>query len=328
VTAAVLFFASCGAPLFDLAGGSQKSASTRSITVHYQYGGCRYISPYSPLYAAVFGHDFTGDEPDLVFLSPPLVSPSGTCTFTGLQKLEYGLLLFVDCNRDGNPSTGEPYEFYDNAADNPAGIFLDSDKSVSVSFDDAYTWVNGFYENFDDGVADNWVDDGSGLWLLSGVNYVMQGGKTDSYTTSYYAEDFGDFTYHVSVEQNDGDPLGRRGIFFRASNPSGFKYGYLNGYVLWIDSNGNWGLERNTGALFITIANGPSGDLYTGIGSSNTITVQCYGSEIRIYFNGKSSPAYTGYDTMFSWGKVGIFGFDRNHGYPPDEFWFDDAWVN
>ena len=91
----------------------------------------------------------------------------------------------------------------------------------------------------------------------------MQGTRNDSY--SYYNKDFGDFTYEVSVVQNDGDPSSRRGIFFRAANPSGFSTGYMDGYIVWIDSSQNWGFETNSGGVFITITSGNSSYLYTGI---------------------------------------------------------------
>jgi hypothetical protein len=322
---ASLMLTSCVALLYDLIEGGNKSASKYSITVNYLYSGIYSVSTSSPLYIAVFGYYFSGNEPDIVYPSSPLTSPSGSYTFSDLEELSYGVIMFLDFNMDGSPSTGEPYEFYDNVGDNPSEIYLYSDLSVDVSLDDTYMWVEGFYEDFDDGVADNWFPDGS-RWTLLNYTYVMRGTKSDNYAYSYYNDDFGDFAYEVSVMQKNGDLSDRRGIFFRAANPSELDTGYLDGYLLWIDSSQNWGFERNSGGVFITIDSGTSYNLYTGMGSTNYIRVECYGSGFDFYFNGYWE-AYAS-DNQFSFGKVGIFGFDRNSMNNPNEFWFDNAWLN
>jgi hypothetical protein len=148
-----LMLTSCGALLYDIIEGGNRSAQKYSITVNYLYSGSSPVSSSSPLYVTVFG--YYGNEPDIVYSSTPLTSPSGSCTFSDLEELSYGVLVFLDYTMDGGPSTGEPYEFYDDVGDNPSEIYLDSNLSVRVDFDDTYSWVDGFYENFDDGVADN-----------------------------------------------------------------------------------------------------------------------------------------------------------------------------
>ena len=45
----------------------------------------------------------------------------------------------------------------------------------------------------------------------------------------------------------------------------------------------------------------------------------------KIFFNGSWETNIS--DNRFSYGKVGVFGFDRNSLNNPDEFWFDDAWL-
>jgi len=315
-----LTVSSCGALIYDIIEGGDRTPQEYSLTVVYDYTGS-YSGSY--IYIAVFGSQFSGNEPDLVYMSDPLTSYSGSHIFYELDEMSYGVLAFIDHDADGEPSSGDPYEFYDNMQDNPSEIYLASNMSVYVSFDDSYSWTDGFYENFDDGIADNWIDDGSGMWRVSGYTYNMQGNRTDSYTYSYYNDEFDDFTYEVSVEQNNGDLASKRGVFFRAQNPAGIKNYTLEGYVLWIDSEQNWGFERISGGYAYTLTSGYAPTLLYGLGNSNTIMVNCVGSGFEIYFNGSYVTSL--FDNQFSYGKVGLYCYDGTGVSFPDEFWFDNV---
>jgi len=312
---------SCGAIIYDLIEGGGKGYDEKfSITVSVTYTG---DSPVSPIYIAVFEYYFDGNEPDLVYVSDPLLSTSGSYTFNDLEEMSYGVLVFLDRDSNNEPSTGDVYEFYYDREYDPDEIYLNYNSSISMSFDDTWTWVDGFYENFDDGVADNWIDDGSDRWYVTIGTYTMQGNLYDDYAYSYYDHDFDDFTYNVSIEQNDGDNLSWRGIFFRSSNPWKLNEINFEGYLLKIDGNGNWYLEKFISGAPTTIETGTSSYLYPGIGANNIIEVSCIGSTISIYFNGNHIKDVT--DNSYLYGKVGIFGYDDGNLSIPNEFWFDNA---
>jgi len=192
---------SCGAIIYDLIEGGGKGYDEKfSITVSVTYTG---DSPVSPIYIAVFEYYFDGNEPDLVYVSDPLLSTSGSYTFNDLEEMSYGVLVFLDRDSNNEPSTGDVYEFYYDREYDPDEIYLNYNSSISMSFDDTWTWVDGFYENFDDGVANNWSNDGSGRWSFnfSGMDgqYKMSGTYQGNRAYSYYNDDFDDFTYSVEV---------------------------------------------------------------------------------------------------------------------------------
>ena len=67
----------------------------------------------------------------------------------------------------------------------------------------------GFIEDFDDGVANYWVDDGSGTWTVEDGVYKMTGNRPPGqfYTSRYSYYDngiFDDFTYEIEVNNLQG----------------------------------------------------------------------------------------------------------------------------
>jgi hypothetical protein len=323
-----LTFTSCGALIYDLLEGGKASGGTHTLTVDYDYSGTLSISSGAPIFVAVFGSEFSGSEPDLVYLSQPLDTRSGSCSFPDLEERTYGVLVFVDSSPAvGEPSSGEFYAFYDGVADSPTEIFLGADTTVQVVFGDSYRWVEGFQETFDDAVADGWKDDGTGRWLLDGYRYTMYGDYSGNIAYSYYEpQEFQDFTCRVTVGRSDGDLAGRAGLFFRAGNPTGINGSALDGYVLWIDGNGNWSLDVYVSGNYPqNLISESSLYLNKGLGTSNDIEVSCSGRTISVFFNGSQVAQKT--DNSFSSGKIGVACEDFTGWASASVYWFDDLAV-
>ena len=152
-TAVIVFiviaaFTSCGfGPMFYdmIFGGEGDEIQTYALEVTVRYNGYHTINSYYPLYIAAFGLYFEGEEPDLVFLSSPIVSNIGSYTFTGLEELAYGVIVFIDdFYNDEYPTEGEVYQFYDmkDQYEGPDEIYLDQDMSVNISLNDDFSWYD------------------------------------------------------------------------------------------------------------------------------------------------------------------------------------------
>jgi hypothetical protein len=245
-------------------------------------------------------------------------------TFDEVPKGKYLLLAIVDANGNGvldlGPS-GEPSE--------PVGLYpyMEDEGAYLIEFDTdclniAISVVyNGFFEDFNDGDAQNWVDDSSGRWFVSSLdlNYVMSGLGSINDAFSYYNEYFEDFTYRVRIQQTSGDPDLLRGIFFRSNNPWELNESTFSGYVLQFDGNGNWELIRyDWDGSYSIIGSGFSTHIYPD--QPNLLEVSCYGNTFTVSFNG--AQVATLIDNMYSDGMVGLFAFDETAGC---EFRFDDV---
>lgn len=317
ITVMSLFLTSCVALIYDAVQGGQKSSGeTHTLTVNYTYSGSRTISSSTPIYVASFGYYFTGDEPDLVYTSDPLTQYSGTCVFSDLEEMSYGVIVFIDDNYNGEPDFGEVYQFYNAKESDPDEISLNSAQTITVALTDAYTWFDAFYEDFEDGLlSEKWIDDGSGRWsLYTGVSnndYRMQYAGMTDVAFSYYDEEYADFVLEVEALQSSGDMYSQYGVFFRSINPGNYGTAIFSGYELTVNSSGDWSLERWDSGVRITpqLAYGSSPYLSNGLGKPNLLRVECYDSSISVYFNGYHERTVT--DGTYQSGTVGLTAADQ-----------------
>jgi hypothetical protein len=180
----------------------------------------------------------------------------------------------------------------------------------------------GFFEDFDDGVADNWIDDGSGTWSVPvppGV-YRSTGNQGDWFRYSYYQEYFSDFTYEADIRRTQGDPYYAQGILFRGDGT------FNNFYCFQIDTTGYYLIWKMVGGeYYLMIPEWTYSDsLNQGIGVWNTLKVVCNGSNFEFYCN--DSLVETLSDSQFSSGKVGLEMYDAYEVVNITEF--DNAQLN
>jgi hypothetical protein len=138
-------FTSCGfGPMFyDMVfGGKGDEVRTYTLEVSVRYTGFYTIDSATPLFIAAFGLYFDGDEPDIVYLGGPILSDVGSYSFTGLEELAYGVLVFIDFDSNEYPTDGDIYQFYNwkSQMDGPDEIYLDQNESLSMLFDDSFVW--------------------------------------------------------------------------------------------------------------------------------------------------------------------------------------------
>jgi len=107
---------------------------------------------------------------------------------------------------------------------------------VELSWD--YVSGDGFNENFEDGVADNWVPV-TGNWSVANNVYQVSNSSTP-YTSSYYDNEYSNYEYEVKMRKNSGSS-NLMGLWFNGNphdiDPDGR---WLNGYRLVIGTSADW----------------------------------------------------------------------------------------
>jgi len=167
-----------------------------------------------------------------------------------------------------------------------------------------------FCEDFNDGTADNWQDDGLGNWSVNMVTldegvYTLEG-TVSGWRSSTYNEIYTDFTFEAELTRSDLETY-NTGIMFRSDGT------FNNCYHFGIALNGMWLLHKRVGG-YTTILSGwnSSPAINTGLGAWNKLKVVCSGPNITLYINDVLVGAFT--DTDLSAGKVGVIPYDAFSG--------------
>jgi hypothetical protein len=223
----------------------------------------------------------------------------------------------TDVNLTANSNVGYYFSEWSGDASgslNPIIITMNSNKLINAIFEE------GVFEDFNDGVADNFNTDGSGRWNISDNTYKMSGTYANTTAYSYYPHNFYDFELSVDMKVTNSGTTGHAyGVYFK-SQGGNLK---VNSYRLSIAKNGDWYLGKYINGTFSFLTGGwlYSSDLNTGLNSINNIKIIFVGTQADIYFNN----VYQGSGinmSNFARGYIGVQGYDSDDNY--NEFVFDD----
>jgi len=168
----------------------------------------------------------------------------------------------------------------------------------------------GFFENFEDGVADNWIDDNTGRWNVTNHKYIFESTGSFKDALTYYNQQFADFTYEAEFTVVSGENASF-GLYFRGDGIL-TDDDYNNGYIfdIYVDSYSN----ESYFAVFYNF-NGSSYALFDweytdliNINGTNSIKVICDGNNMNFYINDVLVEDI--YDETFSEGYVGLWAGD------------------
>lgn len=166
---------------------------------------------------------------------------------------------------------------------------------------------NEIYEDFNDGVADNWIDDGSGRWSVYSGKCYMNGNNSETDALSYYNNTFDNFTFEADIIKVSGGYA--TALYFRGDGVI-IEGDYQNGYLFDVDIDSNaysvW--KRIDGELYALIGWTSSSYLY-GIGQTNHLKVICNDGDMTFYINGNYIDSIN--DSSFSSGYVGLWAADH-----------------
>ncbi|MCK5168625.1 MAG: DUF1080 domain-containing protein [Bacteroidales bacterium] len=243
------------------------------------------------------------------------ISPAGTgSVLINPDQSEYE--FDTEVNLTANPNVGYYFSEWSGDASgslNPIIITMNSNKLINAIFEE------GVFEDFNDGVADNFNTDGSGRWNVSDNAYKMSGTYANTTAYSYYPYNFNDFELSVDIKITENSPYNRPcGIYFKSQSANYSQ----NSYRLCITDAGSWYLCRYTNGSFYWIVEWTtSSALNTGTNAANNIKIIFVGTQMDIYFNN----IYIGYVynmTTFTSGYIGVLGYDADDGYC--EYVFDN----
>jgi len=174
------------------------------------------------------------------------------------------------------------------------------------------------YEDFNDNVADNWVDDGADVWSVGEGVYKMTGMSTGEVRYSYYDQDFDDFTYEVDVRRTQGSLLHAQGMVFRWGDTG------ENGYVFHMGANGKYLILKviNGSYTFLIPSWTDSDAIDQGYDVWNTLKVVCSGTTMEFYINDTLVESLV--DSEFYSGRVGVKALDAGS-TPANIMHFDNA---
>jgi hypothetical protein len=162
-----------------------------------------------------------------------------------------------------------------------------------------------FEEDLEDGVADNWVDDGSGVWSVADGVYKMTGSSPAQNTVrySYHDANYSDFTYQVDVRRTQGSLDSSLGMLFRGDGT------LQNLYIFQINRDGYYFIgKKANGSAIVLVSPTYSSTINKGYDVWNTLKVVCHGSTMQFYINDMVVNSLD--DSEFSSGKVGVHALD------------------
>jgi hypothetical protein len=180
-------------------------------------------------------------------------------------------------------------------------VAMNGDKTINAVFD------LGVKENFNDGVANYFIDDRSGDWSVKDNAYFMTGTGADKWDYSLYNHrDFDNVEYSVDIKAvGNTATQSAVGIYFRSQdvNPQ------VNSYRLSMSFEGQWYLIKQVNGSYIWLKPWTaSSNIKTGLDQSNNLKVICSGSSIEVFINGVSQGVFV--DSEFTSGYVGLLGYD------------------
>ncbi|MDD5706979.1 MAG: C25 family cysteine peptidase [Kiritimatiellae bacterium] len=185
--------------------------------------------------------------------------------------------------------------------------------------------VNGYLEDFNDGIAQDWVPTNPEQWsVVDGEYRAVDPTIYDAMQSFYTGATWDDGAFGATMRRTTETGY-TAGLFVRASadfvmGASGSAYG------VGIDDYGNFWVIRFEGAVETWLTGGwvYSPYLLTGT-DANAVVLDVQGSTLRVYFNGNL--AWSGTDAAISGpGRIGLFGY--TYDLDPTTHFFDDVAAN
>jgi len=180
--------------------------------------------------------------------------------------------------------------------------------------------ISGFVEDFDDNVADGWVDDGA-HWSV-GTGVYLCNTPSYAYFHSYYGPfDYSNFDYSVDLRMVDTGNTSDTydyGIYFRSQG------GASTDCYYWIVQNdGAYYFRVYSGGSY-TYISGTMPSYVIGVGNWNTLMVTAVNDQLDCYVNGVLDFSHV--DATWSTGKVGLFG--QGSGIYDHDLEYDNVYLN
>jgi subtilisin family serine protease len=180
------------------------------------------------------------------------------------------------------------------------------------------TFGVGYFEDFNDGLAQDWYEDIDQSWEVIAGEYRAQSSAGDFMMANYAAKQWDDLSVQMSCRRT-GSEYTSAAVTLRVSSDfddivgSGYVFQIVTDgdYSIWKQVNGSWSwLQSWTGSPSITAG-------------TNTLTAVAAGSSLKFFIN--STLVWTGSDSALASGRIGLGGYTEP-GYDATHY-FDNVLV-
>jgi len=187
--------------------------------------------------------------------------------------------------------------------------------SGEVSLEWNFDTIPGFDEDFEDGVADNFLFNDPGISVSDGY-LKMTGPFQTAYPCAMYNEDFYSFELEASVKKMGGSEYSYFGLFIRAN---GFKYtGYEGGYTFEITADGRYRIANFYSGTQYVINWDFTNTINEGLGATNVLRVTVSNNIYIFSINGYYVYSFT--DSIHpDPGKINLYANNSTG----EELWWD-----
>jgi Zn-dependent metalloprotease/subtilisin family serine protease len=158
-----------------------------------------------------------------------------------------------------------------------------------------------YTENFNDGLAQDWVTDVPANWQVVSGEYRAQTSGSEFMTSRYTGRQWADLTVQMSCRRT-GSPDYSAGVALRASTD--FDEGAGAAYVFQISQGGFYGVWKQSNGVFTWLQSWTATALNP---VTNLLTAVAQGSQLRFYINGNL--VWSGIDATLTNGHVGLLGY-------------------
>lgn len=160
-------------------------------------------------------------------------------------------------------------------------------------------------ENFDEGMARNWVFYGGGWFWKDGQINAASNASSGGYGihgSKYVANgtDFKDFIYQADVKINTA---GDAGLMFRVSNPAIGPDAYQGYYVGLDQLNGTVIFGKASGQKWTVIS---SGKYPVEMNKTYTLKIVAKADKFDVFINGSVKPVLSATDNQYQSGSIGL----------------------
>lgn len=248
----------------------------------------------------------------LVFVA---VMACALCFVVGANVWAQGVFQINASKRNFGQLPGKPGDFSEHQdTRNHAEEGTGNDQRGSSIFSQRAA----FYEDFNDGIASGWIDDGSGRWQVSDGAYKMDSyGEIGVAAQSYYAATYADFNLEARIAKTWGDSGWYNGLMFK------LRFSPYGRYLFVVSPNGQYCLWKNfsDGSGVNLISWTYSSYINSGLGFWNVLRVVGTGPWMDLYINGYFVTSY--YDEFYI--PSGYAGFLSHDEQGREISWYDYA---
>jgi hypothetical protein len=159
----------------------------------------------------------------------------------------------------------------------------------------------------------------TGVWGLTSSAYLYTAGGDNQFATVQYPSvDFTNVEFTARLWRN-GDNSWYQGLYLRGTPTASF---WSDGYLFLYTRNGSYSVWKGVSGSYTAIQNWTSSSALVQGSAWNVLRVRASGGDLSLSINGTA--VWTGTDSTFSTGKVGIAAF-RPAGDTGFGFWVDYA---